>query len=286
MAANYKALKDGGFMKQKQKDLFSLRVKVVGGNLTAGQLTAIARVADQFGAGRVHLTSRQSVEIPFIKLEDVDAVKAALNEGGVSPGMCGAGVRTITACQGEEICAWGCIDTYGLAQELSERYFAKALPHKFKIGVTGCQNNCLKAEENDLGIKGGYTVTWEQENCTFCGACEKICRSKAITISDGEITRDEDLCTHCGRCVKSCPKGSWQGESGYILSFGGLFGNTISKGRSLLPVIHDKDTLFRVADAAVDFFTQHGKRGERFKFTADRCGWDELERCVNKAYGE
>lgn len=284
MAVDYKALKDGGFMRQKQKNQFSLRLKVVGGNLTAAQIATIAQVAEQYGEGRVHLTSRQSVEIPFIKLENIEEVKADLGAGGVNTGVCGPRVRTITACQGDEICPSGCIDTYSLAKELSARYFGKQLPHKFKFGVTGCQNNCLKAEENDLGVKGGYTISWEKGNCTFCRVCEKVCRTDAINIAGGEITVNDDLCNYCGRCVKSCPTDAWHGESGYILSFGGLFGNSIAKGRSLLPIIPDKETLFNIADAAVEFFVECGSPGERFKFTADRVGWDELEKRVREAY--
>ncbi|MBR0028552.1 MAG: coenzyme F420 hydrogenase, partial [Clostridia bacterium] len=148
MSVDYATLKKGGFMRQKQKNCFSLRLKVVGGNLEAKQLSTIANVAERYGDGHVHLTSRQGVEIPFIKLQDIDEVKAALAEGDCEPGVCGPRVRTVTACQGKEICPSGCIDTYGLAQEISDRFFAKELPHKFKFGITGCQNNCLKAEEN------------------------------------------------------------------------------------------------------------------------------------------
>ena len=64
-------------MRQKQKNHFSLRLRVVGGNLTATQLAKIAEVAEKFGDGHVHLTSRQSVEIPFVKLEQIEEVKKA-----------------------------------------------------------------------------------------------------------------------------------------------------------------------------------------------------------------
>ena len=76
MAVDYAALKKGGFMRQKQKNNFSLRLAVVGGNLTAENLRIIADVAEKYGDGHVHLTSRQSVEIPFIKLEQVEEVRA------------------------------------------------------------------------------------------------------------------------------------------------------------------------------------------------------------------
>ena len=97
MAVDYATLKKGGFMRQKQKNNFSLRLAVVGGNLTAENLQIIAKVAEKYGDGHVHLTSRQSVEIPFIKLDDVEEVKEVLATGGCKPGVCGPRVRTITA---------------------------------------------------------------------------------------------------------------------------------------------------------------------------------------------
>ena len=178
---DYAALKKGGFMRQKQKGCFSLRIAVVGGNLTAENIKTVAEVAEKYGHGYVHMTSRQGIEIPFIKVEDINVVKEELAKGGVGTGVCGPRVRTITACQGSEICPSGCIDTYTLAKELDERYFGRELPHKFKFGVTGCQNNCLKAEENDVGIKGGMTVECSHDDCIQCGVCVKACREGALS---------------------------------------------------------------------------------------------------------
>ncbi|GHU78771.1 hypothetical protein FACS1894191_0140 [Clostridia bacterium] len=284
MPADYKALKSDGFMQQRQKDNFSLRLKVVGGNLTAGQLVTIAEIARKYGDGHVHLTSRQGVEIPFIKLDDIGDVKAGLEAGGVNTGVCGPRVRTVTACQGSEICPSGCIETYPLAVEISERYFGRELPHKFKIGVTGCRNNCLKAEGNDLGIKGGYEVTLLPELCTLCGACVKVCRDGAISMEGESLVTDESGCGHCGRCVKVCPVNARKGESGYMLSFGGTFGNRIAQGRQILPIIMEKETLFRVADRAVEFFGEHGSSGERFRTAIERAGWDAFEKAILDAY--
>ena len=239
---DYASLKKGGFMRQKQKGYFSLRIQVVGGNLTAENIKAVAEVAEKYGKGYVHMTSRQGVEIPFINFEDVETVRAELAKGGVNPGVCGPRVRTVTACQGSEICPSGCIDTYSLAKKLDEHYFGRELPHKFKFGVTGCQNNCLKAEENDVGVKGGMRVEWVSDKCINCGVCEKACRTGAIKCTGTEVTVDYSKCNNCGRCVKSCPTDAWEGKSGYIVSFGGLFGNHIYKGETILPLITDEDT--------------------------------------------
>lgn len=284
MAIDYATLKKGGFMRQKQKNNFSLRLRVVGGNLSAKQLSVISEVAEKYGDGYVHLTSRQSVEIPFIKADQIDEVKSALAKGEVEPGVCGPRVRTITACQGNAICPSGNIDTYTLAKELDDRYFAKELPHKFKFGITGCQNNCLKAEENDLGIKGGTVVKWAEDKCIFCGVCEKACREEAIKIEGNKIILNQDKCNYCGRCQKACPTEAWDGESGYIVSFGGLFGNQICKGESFLPIVKDKETLFKITDATIEFFKENAKPSERFKLTLDRVGWDKFKDYIMEVY--
>jgi dissimilatory sulfite reductase (desulfoviridin) alpha/beta subunit len=284
MAVDYAALKRGGFMRQKQKDHFSVRLKVIGGDLSAEQLMTIADISKRYGCGRVHLTSRQGVEIPFIKLRDVEAVKAELASGGVSVGVCGPRVRTVTACQGSAVCPSGCIETHGLAAAISERYFGRELPHKFKFGVTGCANNCLKAEENDIGVKGGLAVSWKSEDCTLCGVCVKVCREGALKLSDNEIGLEPEKCDYCGRCVKSCPTAAWSGKPAYLVSFGGTFGNRMAFGKRVTPLIRGEETLFNVADAAVDYFSKNARPSERFRAALERIGWDGFEKVIMEAY--
>lgn len=283
-AIDYSTLKKGGFMRQKQKGFFSLRLGVIGGQVTSEQLAAVINVADTYGKGYIHLTSRQGIEIPFINIEDIDNVKETLAKGGIAPGVCGPRVRTVTACQGNKVCPNACIDTEEIAHDISSRYFGRELPHKFKFGVTGCQNNCLKAEENDLGIKGGLAVKWNEERCISCGVCEKTCRSNAITITDGKIEVDYDKCNNCGRCAFVCPSEAYETTEGYFIYFGGLFGNTIKQGTPIVPFITDRDTVLRVCDAAIKFFKENAKPGERFKFTIDRVGEDALREKVMEAY--
>jgi len=283
---DYRELKKGGFMRQVQKERFSLRLRIVGGQIQAEQLQKVTEIAQKYGQGYIHMTSRQSIEIPFIKLQDVKQVKKELNEVGLQLGACGPRVRTITACQGEAVCTSGLIETSNLAKELDSRYFAKELPHKFKLGITGCCNNCLKAEENDLGIKGGVKPVWQEDACNFCGLCEAVCPTKAIevlknrqgVVDNQRVSFDESKCTYCGKCVKACPVEAWAGEKGYSISFGGLFGNRIAIGKQLLPLVYSKDSLFQVIDTTLAFFEKYAKQSERFRNTLDRVGWETLEK--------
>jgi dissimilatory sulfite reductase (desulfoviridin) alpha/beta subunit len=277
---NYKELKKGGFMRQVQPDYFSMRLKIVGGQVESGPLRAIYEISQKYGRGYIHLTSRQGIEIPFIKLEDIETVKQELARNGLEVGACGPQVRTITACQGNVICPSGLIDTTALARELDQRYFGRVLPHKFKLGITGCRNNCLKAEENDLGIRGGLKPYWNETKCNFCGLCAAVCRNQAISVDKDNHTLiyEESQCILCGRCAKSCPTTAWEGESGYILYFGGLYGNKIAVGSQLLPIIFSTAKLFKVIDATLTFFEKHGQPGERLGRTLERTGWEPLQK--------
>lgn len=279
MTVDYNELKSSGFLKQVQDERFSLRIKIVGGHVTAKQLNSINKLAKKFGGGYVHLTSRQSIEIPFIKLEDIELVREFLVQEKLEPASTGPKVRTITACQGSTVCQSGLIDTSQLAKDFDLRYGGRPVPHKFKIGITGCRNNCLKAEENDIGIKGAMVPTWSSENCTYCGLCQKVCPNNAIQVDAKvkSLTFDKVSCLSCGRCVKRCPRKSWSGESGFIIYFGGLYGNRISIGKQLLPVIQSKDKLFAIIETTLQFFQEHGKKGERFSNMLDRLGWNALK---------
>jgi dissimilatory sulfite reductase (desulfoviridin) alpha/beta subunit len=203
----------------------------------------------------------------------------------VGVGVCGPRVRTITACQGSAVCPSGAIETAALAEELDARYFGRELPHKFKLGITGCKNNCLKAEENDMGIKGGIFPAWDKAACTFCGLCEAVCPVRVVSVNKKaeELAFEEKACVYCGKCVKSCPVGAWEGKNGYILSFGGMFGNEIQKGHSLLPILFDKDQVFKAADTAIAFYQEHGKPSERFGKTLERTGTESLQKQLKEA---
>ncbi|HEX9059351.1 MAG TPA: 4Fe-4S binding protein [Clostridia bacterium] len=283
--ADYKQLKKVGFMPQVQKDHFSMRLRIAGGQIQADKLKKVYEIANKYGEGYIHMTSRQSIEIPYIKFEDIEAVKKELAEAGLEPAAGGARVRTITACQGSAICPSGLIDSTGIAREFDERYYGREVPHKFKLGITGCRNNCLKAEENDLGVKGGMMPTWVESKCNYCGLCETVCRVKAIKVNkdDKKLTFDKNECINCGRCVKACRSSAWEGKSGFVVYFGGLYGNRISIGKQLLPILFTKEELHKVVEATLEFFNKNGKPGERFGNTLERVGWDLLKKALEDA---
>lgn len=268
MSVNHKELKKSGFIRQRQQNYFSVRLNSIGGHFTVEQLDTIQKVAATFGKGYIHLTSRQGIEIPFIHLNNVDEVKTLLVAGGVKIGGFDS-LQLITACKGNAVCPSGRIDTIHLAEEFYNRYCGRELPHKFKFGFTGCRNNCLKAEENDIGIQGCVKPIWQSANCNFCGVCQTACPQKIIAVDKTarSVVLDESNCLYCGKCIKSCPHDAWLGENGFIVFFA---------GENFLPIIFDEATLYKIVDAALKFSKNNAKIGERFKDILARVGLEKF----------
>lgn len=117
-----------------------------------------------------------------------------------------------------------------------------------------------------------------------CGICEKTCRVDAISTVDGKIVLDKEKCNNCGRCVKACPTDAWKATPAFEVSFGGLFGNRVYKGENYLPLVTSEEQLFRITDAAIQFFDDNANPGERFRMTLERVGLDKFEEKIKEAY--
>lgn len=90
-------------------------------------------------------------------------------------GGTGAKVRPVVSCKGTT-CQYGLIDTFALSKKIHERFYVGyhdvVLPHKFKIAVGGCPNNCVKPNLNDMGIIGQRIPKPDAEKCRGCKKCQ------------------------------------------------------------------------------------------------------------------
>ena len=275
------ALKKMGLLKQREGDLFSVRVGLVGGALTADQLRALADLAERHGQGHVHLTTRQGVEIPDVEFPAIADVSTGLARAELGFAACGARVRTITACRGGS-CLHGLIDPQDLARKISARVAGRAdLPHKFKIGLTGCPNSCIKPQENDLGIMGVADLAFDPGRCGLCGLCVEACRVGALEIAGDQLLCDGEKCLDCGACAPVCPTGAWElTGTGYALFVGGKIGRVPRLADRLPLVVTEEAALLEAVDAVLDWYIEHGRQGERLGCTIDRVGLEGLVEAV------
>ena len=142
----------------------------------------------------------------------VEPLIAFLNEHGLETGGTGSLVRPVVSCKGTT-CQYGLIDTFDLSEKIHERFYkgyhGVTLPHKFKIAVGGCPNNCVKPSLNDLGIVGQRLPMFDFSKCRGCKVCqvENACPIKVAKLQDGVLTVDTAACNSCGRCKGKCAFG-------------------------------------------------------------------------------
>ncbi|WP_022852744.1 nitrite/sulfite reductase domain-containing protein [Thermodesulfatator atlanticus] len=154
-------LKDGekGAVLQRDKETYAIVPHVPLGVVTPEFLQKIAEIAVKYNVKAMKLTSADRIALVGLKEEDIDKVWEEL---GVDPGAAvGACVRSIKVCPGTTFCRLGQQDSLGLGAELDKRYHGYQLPAKFKIGVSGCVNDCAETCIKDLGFIGkpkGWTV--------------------------------------------------------------------------------------------------------------------------------
>lgn len=266
------SLKSKGFLPQKQENIFSMRLKVIGGRVDAEKLREIADAAEKYGYGYVHITSRQQIEIPFVKLEDAEEASSELEKLGISGGSSGKKVRAVVACQGNKVCRYGLIDCQKLACRIDEKYFGEPVPKKLKIAVTGCPSACVRPQDNDFGIMGTARPEILEENCVGCKLCEKACKMQAITVLEDKACIDTERCILCGACIAVCRKNALRAEkTGCTIFVGGHGGRQPRQGTKLLELADEKQ-LFSILEKTLEYYRREGLDGERFGDLLDRLG--------------
>ncbi len=146
-----------GVYGQRQSDVQMIRVKIPFGRLGPEQLHALADVADRYSRGFGHVTTRQNVQLHFVKLTDAEAAQLRLHEAGLTTReACGNSVRTVTACELAEVCSGAAFDVTPYADGIT-RYFLRhplssSLPRKFKIAFSGCGTDCAFGAIHDIGF--------------------------------------------------------------------------------------------------------------------------------------
>jgi ferredoxin-nitrite reductase len=161
-------LKWVGIYPQKQGgDAFMMRVKVPGGVLTPEQTKVIGKIAVDFANGPIpnphfgnnflDLTTRQDVQMHWLKMGDIPEIWRRLEEAGITTVQaCGDSARNVLCCPVSGLDHEEVVDAYPIAQAISDYFTGNReyanLPRKFKMSVTGCLEDCAQAEINDIGM--------------------------------------------------------------------------------------------------------------------------------------
>lgn len=87
-----------GVYGQRQLGVQMFRTKIPYGKITTDQLVALANISDKYATGNLHITTRQNIQLHFVKLKDAPAVWTEMAAAGLTAReACGNTVRNITA---------------------------------------------------------------------------------------------------------------------------------------------------------------------------------------------
>jgi len=147
-----------GIYGQRQQGVQMIRTKIPGGLLTADQMRTMARVADEFGGGKGHLTTRQNIQYHFVPLAQVpDLLHMLADVRLTTREACYNTVRNVTACPLSGLHAEEVFEVQPYARRLAfaflHRELTDNLPRKFKVAFCGCPNDCMATAINDVGLR-------------------------------------------------------------------------------------------------------------------------------------
>lgn len=301
MDINTRTFIKSGYRITKDKNLTAARIRIPGGDLQVKFLPLIKEIAERYGRGTIHLSSRQSVEIPYLDIRRIDEIKRKLARtlyeiellsGAVleepEKGYKAVGSRNISACIGNRVCRFANGDTTALAKELEARFFEN--DYHLKIGISGCPNDCTKVWVQDIGVICITEPQHNKERCIGCEACAKRCMTfchGAIRIKARLPERDAKECSYCGECVLTCPALAWTRKRNmFRMVIGGRTGKKeVRLARVFIDFLSEKEGIFKIIENTFGFIDRHIDRSlkkEHLGYIIDREGFPKYQQAVLK----
>jgi sulfite reductase beta subunit-like hemoprotein len=147
-----------GIYTQRQAGVHMIRTKVPGGILTAEQMDRLGDIADEFGGGKGHLTTRQNMQYHFVPLAQVPALLHSLADVRLTTReACYNTVRNVTACPLSGLLPDEAFDVHPYARKVAFAFLHQeltdSLPRKFKIAFSGCKDDCMLGSIHDIGLR-------------------------------------------------------------------------------------------------------------------------------------
>ncbi len=146
-----------GLYYQLDHTSYMQRIKLPGGLMTSPQMEALAAIAQDYGRGVAHVTTRQDVQIHWVPLDKVIDIYARLEAVGVTTrGACSDSLRNVTGCPFAGVSPDEPFDVTPYVMAIHDDFLFNplnlTLPRKFKIAVEGCPSDCAQASINDIGL--------------------------------------------------------------------------------------------------------------------------------------
>lgn len=148
-----------GIYKSRQPGNHMARIILPGGVITSAQAKNVAKISERYGQGVVSITTRQTLQLHWLKLGNLpDMLRELREKGNSTKHGCGDVTRNVTACPLAETCRYRRLDARKRAIEtaalLGSCRDLDDLPRKFKINYSGCLADCAQPQMNCVGLSG------------------------------------------------------------------------------------------------------------------------------------
>jgi sulfite reductase beta subunit-like hemoprotein len=146
-----------GIYSSRQPGNHMARIVIPGGQITSSQARIIAKAAELFAQGKLAVTTRQAIQLHWIKTPNLPEFMRELAEEGLTTFHgCGDVTRNVAACPLAETCRYRRVNVLPHAKEIA-KHLANCrdldnLPRKFKITLSGCGAGCGQPDINCVGI--------------------------------------------------------------------------------------------------------------------------------------
>ncbi|MFV8376388.1 nitrite reductase [Flavobacterium sp. LB1P71] len=146
-----------GIYGQRQEGVQMIRIKLPYGKVTSEQLKRITEVSDEYSTGRLHITTRQDIQIHYVSLDRTPELWSELAKDDITlREACGNTVRNITGSElaGVDVDEPFDVSPYahGLFQYLLRNPICQEMGRKFKISFSSSDKDTALSYLHDLGF--------------------------------------------------------------------------------------------------------------------------------------
>ncbi|WP_300977188.1 HEPN domain-containing protein [Flavobacterium sp.] len=146
-----------GVYGQRQEGVQMIRIKLPFGKVTSEQLQRICKVSEEYSTGRLHITTRQDIQIHYVSLDRTPQLWAELEKDDVTlREACGNTVRNITASETAGIDPDEPFDVSPYAHALFEFFLrnpvCQEMGRKFKMSFSSSDKDTALSYLHDLGF--------------------------------------------------------------------------------------------------------------------------------------
>lgn len=146
-----------GIYGQRQEGVQMIRIKLPYGKVTSEQLKRITEVSDKYSTGRLHITTRQDIQIHYVSLDRTPELWSELAKDDITlREACGNTVRNITGSElaGVDVNEPFDVTPYahGMFQYLLRNPICQEMGRKFKISFSSSDEDTALSYLHDLGF--------------------------------------------------------------------------------------------------------------------------------------